>query len=107
FVRRCQSRAVSNGAATVRNAPTATPLQMWPCAALGFDLFTRKHPSRLLPGCKGVQSVAELEIFGTRGSDCRCVLADTCILHCASSWRDSDKSQSWKHYSLRYTCHTS
>src|SRR5262245_7650695 len=34
FVCRCQSRAVSNGAAMVRNAPTVTPLQMWPCATL-------------------------------------------------------------------------
>ena len=41
-----------------------------------------------------MQPVAGLEIFGTQGSDSRCVLADTCILRYASSWRDTDISRS-------------
>src|SRR6516164_716684 len=56
--------------------------------------LTRRRPSTLLLECKGVQSVAELEIFGTQGSNFRCVLADTCILRFASSWRDTDISRS-------------
>jgi len=36
-----------------------------------------------------VQPVAELEIFGTQGSNFRCVLAGTCTLRYASSWHDT------------------
>src|SRR5262245_56854541 len=54
--------------------------------------FTRRRPSTLLPECKGVLLVAELETFGTQGSDFRCALACTCTPRCASGWRDTDIS---------------
>jgi hypothetical protein len=40
-----------------------------------------------------VQPAAELETFGTRDSDFRCVLAGTCTLRYASSWRGTDISR--------------